>query len=378
MAKLVLDRVSKQYDGKNFVVENFNLEVDQKEFVIFVGPSGCGKSTVLRMIAGLEEITTGGIYIDERPVSGKMAARGDIAMVFQNYALYPHMSVYDNIAYSLKIKGVPKKEIRERVARVAHILELETVLKKKPSQLSGGQKQRVAMGRAMIRTPKLFLMDEPLSNLDAKLRTQMRKEISKLYRDSSSTFIYVTHDQIEAMTLGTKIVVMKDGLIQQVGAPQSIYDNPVNLFVAGFLGSPSMNFFRCTVKAEENNRTALLLDDAKTVKKVYLDGTRGKQIADRYNGRHVILGIRPEDIYELDEAKKLGIENDSVDVDEPVVNREMLGAEVILYFDEQGKTLAVRLSPENQTQVGEKVSLYFDMEKAHVFDPETEENIFVP
>ena len=208
MAKLVLDRVSKQYDGKNFVVENFNLEIDRKEFVIFVGPSGCGKSTVLRMIAGLEEITTGGIYIDERPVSGKMAARGDIAMVFQNYALYPHMSVYDNIAYSLKIKGVPKKEIRERVARVAHILELEAVLKKKPSQLSGGQKQRVAMGRAMIRTPKLFLMDEPLSNLDAKLRTQMRKEISKLYRDSSSTFIYVTHDQIEAMTLGTKIVVL--------------------------------------------------------------------------------------------------------------------------------------------------------------------------
>ena len=198
----------------------------------------------------------------------------------------------------------------------------------------------------------------------------MRVELVKLHKQLDTTIIYVTHDQTEAMTLGTKIVVMKDGLIQQVGAPQSIYDNPVNLFVAGFLGSPSMNFFRCTVKAEENNRTALLLDDAKTVKKVYLDGTRGKQIADRYNGRHVILGIRPEDIYELDEAKKLGIENESVDVDEPVVNREMLGAEVILYFDEQGKTLAVRLSPENQTQVGEKVSLYFDMEKAHVFDPE--------
>ena len=205
----------------------------------------------------------------------------------------------------------------------------------------------------------------------------MRVELVKLHKRLDTTIIYVTHDQTEAMTLGTKIVVMKDGLIQQVGAPQSIYDNPVNLFVAGFLGSPSMNFFRCTVKAEENNRTALLLDDAKTVKKVYLDGTRGKQIADRYNGRHVILGIRPEDIYELAEAKKLGIENKSVDVDEPVVNREMLGVEVILYFDEQGKTLAVRLSPENQTQVGEKVSLYFDMEKAHVFDPETEENIFV-
>jgi potA: polyamine ABC transporter, ATP-binding protein len=219
-------------------------------------------------------------------------------------------------------------------------------------------------------------MDEPLSNLDAKLRAQMRVELVKLHKQLDTTIIYVTHDQTEAMTLGTKIVVMKDGLIQQVGAPQSIYDNPVNLFVAGFLGSPSMNFFQCTVKAEENNRTALLLDDAKTVKKVYLDGTRGKQIADRYNGRHVILGIRPEDIYEIEEAKKLGIENDSVDVDEPVVNREMLGAEVILYFDEQGKTLAVRLNPENQTKVGEKVSLYFDMDKAHVFDPETEENLF--
>ena len=269
-------------------------------------------------------------------------------------------------------------ELSDIAMQVNHMAEeIEQLLDRRPAALSGGQKQRVAIGSAIIRKPKAFLMDEPLSNLDAKLRAQMRVELVKLHKQLDTTIIYVTHDQTEAMTLGTKIVVMKDGLIQQVGAPQSIYDNPVNLFVAGFLGSPSMNFFRCTVKAEENNRTALLLDDAKTVKKVYLDGTRGKQIADRYNGRHVILGIRPEDIYELDEAKKLGIENDSVDVDEPVVNREMLGAEVILYFDEQGKTLAVRLSPENQPQVGEKVSLYFDMEKAHVFDPETEENIFV-
>ena len=269
-------------------------------------------------------------------------------------------------------------ELSDIAMQVNHMAEeIEQLLDRKPAALSGGQKQRVAIGSAIIRKPKAFLMDEPLSNLDAKLRAQMRVELVKLHKQLDTTIIYVTHDQTEAMTLGTKIVVMKDGLIQQVGAPQSIYDNPVNLFVAGFLGSPSMNFFRCTVKAEENNRTALLLDDAKTVKKVYLDGTRGKQIADRYNGRHVILGIRPEDIYELAEAKKLGIENKSVDVDEPVVNREMLGAEVILYFDEQGKTLAVRLSPENQTQVGEKVSLYFDMEKAHVFDPETEENIFV-
>lgn len=297
-------------------------------------------------------------------------------MVFQNYALYPNMTVYGNMAYALKIRKVPKDEIDRKVHEVAKILEIEQLLDRKPAALSGGQKQRVAIGSAIIRKPKAFLMDEPLSNLDAKLRAQMRVELVKLHKQLDTTIIYVTHDQTEAMTLGTKIVVMKDGLIQQVGAPQNIYDDPINLFVAGFLGSPSMNFFQCTVKEEENNRTALILDDAKTVKKVYLDGTCGKQIAKKYNGRHVILGIRPEDIYELDEAKKLGIEKDSVDVDEPVVNREMPGAEVILYFDEQGKTLAVRLSPENQTQVGEKVSLYFDMDKAHVFDPETEENIF--
>ena len=355
MSEIALRNVCKQFDSEHYGVKDFNLDIHDKEFVIFVGPSGCGKSTTLRIIAGLEEITDGELWIDGELSNYLEPKERGMSMVFQNYALYPNMTVHE----------------------VAKILEIDQLLDRRPAALSGGQKQRVAIGSAIIRKPKAFLMDEPLSNLDAKLRAQMRVELVKLHKQLDTTIIYVTHDQTEAMTLGTKIVVMKDGLIQQVGAPQSIYDNPVNLFVAGFLGSPSMNFFRCTVKAEENNRTALLLDDAKTVKKVYLDGTRGKQIADRYNGRHVILGIRPEDIYELDEAKKLGIENESVDVDEPVVNREMLGAEVILYFDEQGKTLAVRLSPENQTQVGEKVSLYFDMEKAHVFDPETEENIFV-
>ena len=378
MSEIALRNVCKQFDSEHYGVKDFNLDIHDKEFVIFVGPSGCGKSTTLRIIAGLEEITDGELWIDGELSNYLEPKERGMSMVFQNYALYPNMTVYGNMAYALKIRKLPKDEIDRKVHEVAKILEIEQLLDRKPAALSGGQKQRVAIGSAIIRKPKAFLMDEPLSNLDAKLRAQMRVELVKLHKQLDTTIIYVTHDQTEAMTLGTKIVVMKDGLIQQVGAPQSIYDNPVNLFVAGFLGSPSMNFFQCTVKAEENNRTALLLDDAKTVKKVYLDGTRGKQIADRYNGRHVILGIRPEDIYELDEAKKLGIENDSVDVDEPVVNREMLGAEVILYFDEQGKTLAVRLSPENQTQVGEKVSLYFDMEKAHVFDPETEENIFVP
>ena len=310
MSEIALRNVCKQFDSEHYGVKDFNLDIHDKEFVIFVGPSGCGKSTTLRIIAGLEEITDGELWIDGELSNYLEPKERGMSMVFQNYALYPNMTVYGNMAYALKIRKMPKDEIDKKVHEV------------------------------------------------------------------DTTIIYVTHDQTEAMTLGTKIVVMKDGLIQQVGAPQSIYDNPVNLFVAGFLGSPSMNFFQCTVKAEENNRTALLLDDAKTVKKVYLDGTRGKQIADKYNGRHVVLGIRPEDIYELDEAKKLGIEKDSVDVDEPVVNREMLGAEVILYFDEQGKTLAVRLNPENQTQVSENVSLYFDMDKAHVFDPETEENLF--
>ena len=377
MSEIALRNVCKQFDSEHYGVKDFNLDIHDKEFVIFVGPSGCGKSTTLRIIAGLEEITDGELWIDGELSNYLEPKERGMSMVFQNYALYPNMTVYGNMAYALKIRKLPKDEIDRKVHEVAKILEIDQLLDRRPAALSGGQKQRVAIGSAIIRKPKAFLMDEPLSNLDAKLRAQMRVELVKLHKQLDTTIIYVTHDQTEAMTLGTKIVVMKDGLIQQVGAPQSIYDNPVNLFVAGFLGSPSMNFFRCTVKAEENNRTALLLDDAKTVKKVYLDGTRGKQIADIYNGRHVILGIRPEDIYEFDEAKKLGIENESVDVDEPVVNREMLGAEVILYFDEQGKTLAVRLSPENQTQVGEKVSLYFDMEKAHVFDPETEENIFV-
>ena len=377
MSEIALRNVCKQFDSEHYGVKDFNLDIHDKEFVIFVGPSGCGKSTTLRIIAGLEEITDGELWIDGELSNYLEPKERGMSMVFQNYALYPNMTVYGNMAYALKIRKLPKDEIDRKVHEVAKILEIDQLLDRRPAALSGGQKQRVAIGSAIIRKSIAFLMDEPLSNLDAKLRAQMRVELVKLHKQLDTTIIYVTHDQTEAMTLGTKIVVMKDGLIQQVGAPQSIYDNPVNLFVAGFLGSPSMNFFRCTVKAEENNRTALLLDDAKTVKKVYLDGTRGKQIADRYNGRHVILGIRPEDIYEFDEAKKLGIENESVDVDEPVVNREMLGAEVILYFDEQGKTLAVRLSPENQTQVGEKVSLYFDMEKAHVFDPETEENIFV-
>lgn len=241
MAELLMDGIEKKYDSGNFAVENFNLQIEDNEFVVFVGPSGCGKSTVLRMIAGLEKATAGNIYIDGKTLDKKMATNGDIAMVFQNYALYPHMSVYDNIAYSMKIKRTPKKEIKKNVNRVAKTLGLEAVLDRKPGQLSGGQKQRVAIGKALIRTPKVFLMDEPLSNLDAKLRTQMRMEIKKLYEHSDATFVYVTHDQTEAMTLGTKIVVLNNGKIQQIAAPRELYNNPANLFVAQFIGTPQMN-----------------------------------------------------------------------------------------------------------------------------------------
>ena len=376
MSEIALRNVCKQFDPEHYGVKDFNLDIHDKEFVIFVGPSGCGKSTTLRIIAGLEEITDGELWIDGQLSNYLEPKDRGMSMVFQNYALYPNMTVYGNMAYALKIRKYPKEEIDRKVHEVAKILEIEQLLDRRPAALSGGQKQRVAIGSAIIRKPRAFLMDEPLSNLDAKLRAQMRVELVKLHKKLDTTIIYVTHDQTEAMTLGTKIVVMKDGLIQQVGAPQTIYDHPVNRFVAGFLGSPSMNFFRCTVKAEENNRTALILDEAPNVKKVYLNGTRGKIIADKYNGRHVILGIRPEDIYEYEEALEMGIEKDSEHVEELVVNREMLGAEVILYFDEQGKTLAVRLKPENQTMVGEKVSLYFDMDKAQVFDVDTEQNIF--
>ena len=342
--------------------------------MIFVGPSGCGKSTTLRLIAGLEEITDGELWIDGKLCNYLEPKERDMSMVFQNYALYPNMTVYGNIAYSLKIRKVQKKEIDQKVRQVAKILEIDSLLDRKPVALSGGQKQRVAIGAAIIRQPKAFLMDEPLSNLDAKLRAQMRVELQKLHKELDTTIIYVTHDQTEAMTLGTKIVVMRDGLIQQVDTPQSIYDNPINKFVAGFVGSPSMNFIACDVYAERE-KTALIFATTGPVKKVYLTGQNAEIIREKYNGKRVILGIRPEDIYEYEEAKAGGFEQNSVGVEETVVTREMLGAEVVLYFDEQHKTHAVRLQPSNQTKVGEKVKLYFDMDRAHVFDIETEENV---
>ena len=374
MAEIALRNVCKQFDSEHYGVKDFTLDIHDKEFVIFVGPSGCGKSTTLRLIAGLEDITDGELWIDGELCNYLEPKEREMSMVFQNYALYPNMTVYGNIAYSLKIRKVPKKEIDQRVREVARILEIESLLGRKPAALSGGQKQRVAIGAAIIRQPKAFLMDEPLSNLDAKLRAQMRVELQKLHKQLNTTIIYVTHDQTEAMTLGTKIVVMKDGLIQQVDTPQNIYDHPVNKFVAGFVGAPSMNFIECEV-GKEFNKTALIFATTGPIKKVYLTGQTAEILQRDYIGKRVIIGIRPEDIYEYEEAKAGGFAENSVGIKETVVTREMLGAEIILYFDEQHRTHAVRLEPSNQTKVGETVDLYFDPGRIHVFDIETEENI---
>lgn len=375
MSGIVLKNICKQYDNEHFAVKNFNLDIQDREFIIFVGPSGCGKSTTLRMIAGLEEISDGELWIDGELCNYYEPKDRGLSMVFQNYALYPNMTVYGNLAYALKIRKVSKKEIDEKVHQVAKVLEIEQLLDRKPSALSGGQKQRVAIGSTIIRKPKAFLMDEPLSNLDAKLRAQMRIELAKLHRELETTMIYVTHDQTEAMTLGTRIVVMKDGVVQQVESPANIYNNPRNQFVAGFIGSPSMNFFDAYI-GEEEGRTTLYLGGTELGKKVYVDGSRGQVLKEQESGKKVVLGIRPEDIWEYEDAVHRGFDEASVNIVETITAREMLGAEVVLYFDAQNKSHAVRLRPDNQTRTGEKIQLYFDPEKIHVFDKETGENLF--
>ena len=325
MASLSLTNVCKVYPNGFEAVKDFNLEVEDQEFIIFVGPSGCGKSTTLRMIAGLEEISSGELKIDGRVVNDVEPKDRDIAMVFQNYALYPHMTVFDNMAFGLKLRKVPKDEIKKKVEEAAKILDLEKLLDRKPKALSGGQRQRVAMGRAIVRNPKVFLMDEPLSNLDAKLRVQMRSEIASLHNRLKATIIYVTHDQTEAMTLGTRIVVLKDGVIMQVDSPQKLYNEPNNLFVAGFIGSPQMNFIDAVCKVEGERVT---LNFEKT--SVVLPPAKAKKLIDGgYNGKTVVMGIRPEDIgdsqIEIEAHKDAVFETD-------VTGYELLGSEVLLYF----------------------------------------------
>ena len=364
MASLSLKDVCKVYPNGFVAVKDFNLEIEDKEFIIFVGPSGCGKTTTLRMIAGLEDISSGELKIGDKVVNDVEPKDRDIAMVFQNYALYPHMTVYDNMAFGLKLRKVPKDEIDKMVKEAAKILDLEKLLDRKPKALSGGQRQRVAMGRAIVRSPKVFLMDEPLSNLDAKLRVQMRIEIAKLHHRLGTTIIYVTHDQTEAMTLGTRIVVMKDGVIQQVDTPQNLYDKPQNKFVAGFIGSPQMNFLDATVEVKGD---AAFVNVAG--KSIPLTADKAKKVIDGgYAGKTVTVGIRPENIKVVDAADE--------HVFDAVVNvYELLGAEVYLYLDVAGEAVTARVSSATSARVNDKINVAFDLEKIHVFDKETEQII---
>ena len=365
MASLSLKGIEKKYPNGFHAVKNFNLDIADKEFIIFVGPSGCGKSTTLRMITGLEDITDGTLEIDGKVMNDVEPKDRDIAMVFQNYALYPHMTVYDNMAFGLKLRKVPKDEIDKKVREAARILDLDKLLDRKPKALSGGQRQRVAMGRAIVRNPKVFLMDEPLSNLDAKLRVQMRIEISKLHENLGATIIYVTHDQTEAMTLGTRIVVMKDGVIQQVDTPQNLYNTPCNLFVAGFIGSPQMNFMDAVVNVAGNDVTLSIGNHVLRVpenkKKALIDGG--------YNGKTVVVGIRPEDVH--DDPDFIAANPGSV-ITSKIKVYELLGAEVFLYFDVEGTQMTARVNPRTELRTGDDAKFALDMNRIHIFDKETE------
>ncbi|MFR8171723.1 MAG: ABC transporter ATP-binding protein [Marvinbryantia sp.] len=365
MASLSLQHINKTYPNGFQAVKDFNLDIEDKEFIIFVGPSGCGKSTTLRMVAGLEEITSGTLKIGDKVMNDVEPKDRDIAMVFQNYALYPHMTVYDNMAFGLKLRKVPKDEIDKKVREAARILDLDKLLDRKPKALSGGQRQRVAMGRAIVRDPKVFLMDEPLSNLDAKLRVQMRIEISKLHQRLGATIIYVTHDQTEAMTLGTRIVVMKDGIVQQVDSPQNLYNHPGNLFVAGFIGSPQMNFMDAVVNVKGND-----VDLKVGSFDIKLPAAKAKALIDGgYAGKTVVMGIRPEDVH--DDAAFVAAHPDTK-IEATIRVYELLGAEVFLYFDLENFPMTARVNPTTTARTGSNVTFALDADKIHVFDKETE------
>ena len=380
MASLSLRGIYKRYPGGVVAVSDFTMNIKDKEFIILVGPSGCGKSTTLRMIAGLEDISKGELYIGDTLANDVAPKDRDIAMVFQNYALYPHMTVYDNMAFGLKLRKFSKEEIKRRVEEAARILGIEQYLDRKPKALSGGQRQRVALGRAIVRNPKVFLLDEPLSNLDAKLRAQMRTEISKIYQRLGTTFIYVTHDQTEAMTMGTRIVVMKDGFIQQVDTPQHLYDMPCNMFVAGFIGSPQMNFINAKLIMLNGKYTVEFgSEDTKTTRgrKFYVELPGAKTDTEAlkyYVDKEVILGIRPENIHDEEmflSNSKTGMIEATVDV------TEMMGAESYLYLTCEGIPLTARVSPRCTARPQDVIKLALDPNKVHLFDPNDEHSILV-
>ncbi len=370
MASVSLKHIYKRYPGGVTAVSDFCLDIKDKEFLIFVGPSGCGKSTTLRMIAGLEEITEGELFIGDRLVNDVAPKDRDIAMVFQNYALYPHMTVFENMAFGLKLRKVPKEEIKRRVEEAARILDINHLLERKPKALSGGQKQRVALGRAIVRNPKVFLLDEPLSNLDAKLRASMRTELTKIHKKVGTTFIYVTHDQTEAMTMASRIVVMKDGLIQQVDTPQSLYDYPVNTFVAGFIGTPQMNFINAKLIKKDND---LYVQFGENTLRLPTEKANNPALKE-YIDRQVVLGLRPECIH--DEPMYLSsMPENIIDVDIDVT--ELMGSEIFLYLrykgqEEDTNNLIARVSPHSISRAGETVKVAIDTGRLHIFDIDTE------
>jgi len=362
VASVTYSHVYKRF-GNNTVVKDLDIHIPDKEFLVFVGPSGCGKSTSLRMLAGLEEITEGEILIGDRVVNNVAPKDRDVAMVFQSYALYPHMTVYDNMAFGLRLRKTPKQIIDQRVRESAKSLGIENLLDRRPRQLSGGQRQRVAVGRAIVREPAVFLMDEPLSNLDAKLRVEARSFITKLHQRLGTTFIYVTHDQIEAMTMGTRICVLSAGELQQIDTPFNLYHNPRNLFVAGFIGSPAMNFFDATLSADNGSLTADTGAFKVTIPAVLADMYRD------HVGKKVILGIRPEDIHDID-YQPPGIIPARIEANVDVV--EQMGNEMVVYLETEGKTFISRMDPRTQARVGNRMGVTFNMENVHVFDTNTE------
>jgi multiple sugar transport system ATP-binding protein len=366
MSSVTLHDLVKRFSEEVIAVNNVNLEIQDKEFVVLVGPSGCGKTTTLRMVAGLEDISQGNIIIGDRVVNDVPPKDRNIAMVFQNYALYPHMSVYRNMAFSLKLRKIPKTEIDRRVKAAADILGIAELLERKPKQLSGGQRQRVAVGRAIVRDPEVFLFDEPLSNLDAKLRVNMRSELIKLHERLNATMIYVTHDQVEAMTMGDRIVVMRNGFIQQVGSPMEVYNEPQNQFVAGFIGSPPMNFLNARLVRDNGSYTVDVNGS-----QIPLSEVQGKQ-AESYINQEVVLGIRPEDVLAAEDAagRNLSPIHATVEVMEP------LGAEIILELSSQGQNFTGRMGPQLNVKMHDVIPVYFDMARCHLFDIQTEQAIF--